>query len=221
MAPLLVLWYIWGDSICHEHPLSRSYMLPYAPTIAHFFVAIEANLQEFSAFRIWFRARAHTVLNCVTISFKSIRLDGLGLLFNGLRHEKGMTPYYVVVQMQRSGDGTRYHLYVWCLCLSSPGFQHDTRNHRSRTDRLIHMHRSWRRNYLTLPLTILISYQTCTWEPVVWQTEIRKPAEILKYYILPPSSYAPLGHATSFACRHVSFPFSMTFRKLLSSQQVT
>ena len=87
-------------------------MLPYAPTIAHCFVATEANLQDFNAFRILCHARAHTVLNCITISFKSIRLDGLGLLFNGLQHEKEMTPYYVVVQMQRSGDGTRYHLYV-------------------------------------------------------------------------------------------------------------
>ena len=105
-----------------------------------------------------------------------------------------MTPYYVVVQMESSGDGTRYRLYVGRLCLSSPGIRHDTRNS-SHTlagpgpnictqveDKI---------TLLSPSLFYLLTRLANICEPVIWQTGPRKAAEILKYYILPPSSYAP------------------------------
>ena len=59
-----------GNEQAAASQISRSHMLPYAPTIDHCFVAREANLQEFGAFHILCRAGAHTVPNCVANQFR-------------------------------------------------------------------------------------------------------------------------------------------------------
>ena len=117
-------------------------MLSYTPPVAHWYVPTETSLPEFSTFHIRCRARAHTVPNCVAISFKSIRSDGLGLLFIGLQHKRGATPYYVVVQMQSSEVRLEASCMLdACVCLHQV-FAMTHAIHRAHISRSIYMHMS-------------------------------------------------------------------------------
>ena len=93
-------------------------MLPYALTIAYCFVATDPICQRSTPYTFDVVQEPILYQTAWPTSFESIRLDGLGLLFDELQHKRRMTPYYVAEHMPSSGDGTRYHLYVGrCVCL--------------------------------------------------------------------------------------------------------